>query len=330
MKNGLTVLLIILVMLVGSVPVFSGGQEDVSDDTYTFGYIAYDMKDIWNMYGAEAFEYAAETVGVNTIVLDSGNDLEKSIAAMESLIQKDVDGISIFPISPDQASTLIKMANDADIPITVENLPPAENAGDYISCVACLYGDIGYAAIEYIANTIPDAKVFFAAGAKGGGVYETYQEGIDKALNDFSGKVEIVGLEHGDWQTEKAMNVTENFILTGTEFNVIFANNDLMAKGCYNALIEAGMEDIPIISTGGSPDGLKMMEDGIQAANMTAPVSIQGAKTFKNLYEYVVLGKTDIERFTPLPIVPASADKLEDVISWEDPEAALEYIGGLE
>ena len=30
----------------------------------TFGYIAYDMSDIWNEYSAKAFEYAAEQNGV--------------------------------------------------------------------------------------------------------------------------------------------------------------------------------------------------------------------------------------------------------------------------
>lgn len=303
--------------------------EQPEGKTYTFGYIAYNMKDIWNAFSAEAFTYAAEQAGAKVVILDAENNLEKSVSCMESLIQQEVDGISIFPISPDQVATLIKMGNDAGIPVTVENLQPAEGAGDYISCVGCLYGDIGYAAIEYISKTVDNPKVFYAAGAKGGGVYETYQEGIDKALKDFT-NVEIVGLEHGDWETEKAMNITQNFIQTGTEFNVIFANNDLMAKGCFNALEEAGMADIPIISTGGSPDGIQMMKDGIESANMTAPVSIQGVKTFKNLYEAVVLGKTDIEKFTPLPIIPVSMDNLDEYISWEDSEGALAYIGGLE
>lgn len=326
MKKFTLVVWIVLVALVAS-PLMAGGAAE-EDGGYTFGYIAYDMQDIWNMYGAQAFEYAADQVGVETIVLDANNSLEKSVAAMEDLIQKQVDGISVFPISPDQVATLIRMANDAGIPITVENLPPPDDAGDYISTVACLYDDIGYGAIKFISETYDDPKVFFAAGAKGGGVYEQYQEGIDRALKDFP-DVKIVGLEHGDWQTEKSMNITQNFIQTGTEFNVIFANNDLMAKGCYNALVEAGMTEIPIISTGGSPDGLQMMVDGIQAANITAPVSIQGVKTFKNLYEYVVQGKRDLPKFTPLPVIPATAAELDKVITWEDPKMALDYIGGL-
>ena len=63
---------------------------------------------------------------------------------MESLIQQEVDGISIFPISPEQGAQLITMANEAGIPITVENIDISEVADpdSYIAAVACLYGDI--------------------------------------------------------------------------------------------------------------------------------------------------------------------------------------------
>ena len=47
---------------------------------------------------------------------------------------------------------------------------------------------------------------------------------------------------------------------------------------------------------------------------MTAPVSIQGVQTFKNLYDAVVEGKTP-EKFVSLPIVPVSADKLDEFIA---------------
>ena len=75
----------------------SAASTAAEDKDLTFGYIAYDMSDIWNEYSARAFEYAAEQNGVETVVLDSKNSLEESITAMESLIQQGVDGISIFP-----------------------------------------------------------------------------------------------------------------------------------------------------------------------------------------------------------------------------------------
>ncbi|WP_066683444.1 sugar ABC transporter substrate-binding protein [Christensenella intestinihominis] len=309
----------------------SASADAGAKDSYTFGYIAYNTADIWNDYSQKAFEYAASQadVDVEVVALDSKNSVEESVKAMESLIQQEVDGISIFPISIEQGAQLVKMANDAGIPVTIENFEmDTPDPGDYIAAVACKYDDIGYAAINYIAEQKPGAKIFFCAGQEGAGVYEKYQEGVDKAMAELGDKVEIVGTEHGDWETEKAMNVTQNFIQSGAEFDYIFANNGLMAKGCYQALKEAGMEDIPIVSTGGSPDDYQMLVDKVEAANMTAPVSIQGIQTFKNLYDTVVLGQAPTDTFQPLPVIAVSADDLGKFIAWDDYEAAYNYVYG--
>jgi ABC-type sugar transport system substrate-binding protein len=301
-----------------------------ADKKLTYGYIAYDMKDIWNQYGAEAFQYAAKQKNVNVILLDSENNAEKSVACIQELIAKKVDGISIFPISPDQAATLIRMANEANIPITVENLPMKENAGKYISVVACRYDDIGYGAIKYIATAMPGSKILFVAGAEGGGVWETYMIGANKALAEFKSKVTMVDIIHGDWQTQKAMDVTQSFLSTGKAFDVVFANNDLMAIGVYNALKDKNLDGKKkIISTGGSPDGLKMVASGVEYANITAPVSLQGLITFRNLW-WNSIGKKPAA-FYPLPIIPVDKASLGAAVKWDVVnEASLKAIGGLD
>ena len=53
----------------------SVGAVAMAEDGKTFGYIAYDMTDIWNEYSANAFEYAAEQAGVEAVILDSKNSL---------------------------------------------------------------------------------------------------------------------------------------------------------------------------------------------------------------------------------------------------------------
>ena len=301
-------------------------------ESLTFGYIAYNMADIWNQYSANAFEYAASKSKIPTkvVVLDAQNDIAKSVSAMESLIQQGVDGISIFPISPEQGAQLVAMANEAKIPITVENIDIGTvcKPDQYIASVGCLYGDIGYAAIKWLSENVKDAKVFYCAGAVGGGVFETYKVGVDKALAEFSGSIEMVGLSNGNWNTEDALNLTQNFINSGTEFNCIFANNDLMAQGCYQALEAAGLKNIPVVSTGGSPDAKAFLESKIEAANMTAPVSIQGVQTFKNLYEFVVDGTVPSPQFQALPIVPVSAGDLTAWIDWSDYAGAYTYVYG--
>jgi len=302
----------------------------LAEENLHFGYIAYQMADIWNEYSSKSFEYAAAQDGVEVTVLDAGNSIEQSVSCMESLIQAEVDGISIFPISPEQAAQLITMANEAGIPITVENIDVADVADEdeYIAAVGCLYGDIGYAAIKWLAENVEDAKVFYCAGAVGGGVFESYKIGVDQALADYADSIELAGLLNSDaWSTEDGLNLTTNFINSGTEFNCIFANNDQIAQGCYQACEEAGI-DVPIVSTGGSPDAYAFLEDEIEAANMTAPVSIQGVQTYKNLYEYVTEGKVPDPKFQSLPIIPVSGDDLSAWIDWADYEGAYKYVYG--
>lgn len=294
-----------------------------------FGYIAYNMADIWNEYSAKAFEYAAEQVGADVVILDAQNDVGKSVSCMESLIQQEVDGISIFPISGEQGAQLVEMANEAGIPITVENLDMNGfcDADKYVGCVGCVYGNIGYAAIEWLANNVEDAKVFYCAGAVGGGVFEAYKVGVDQSLSDNADKIELVGLSNAPaWSTEDGLNLTQNFINSGKEFNCIFANNDQIAQGCYQALQAAGLEnDVPVVSTGGSPDAYAFLESGVEAANMTAPVSIQGVQTFLNIYNYVVNGAEPAEKFTSLPVIPVASDDLGAWIDWSDFAGAWDY-----
>ena len=321
-------LLAILVALV--LVLATAGVAAIAEEGLTFGNIAYQMADIWNEYSVKSFEYAAEQDGVKVISLDSGNSIEQSVAAMESLIQAEVDGISIFPISPEQAAQLITMANEAGIPITVENIDVSSVADEdeYVAAVGCIYGDIGYAAIKWLAENVENAKVFYCAGAVGGGVFEAYKEGVDKALADYADKIEMVGLLNSDaWSTEDGLNLTTNFINSGVEFNCIFANNDQIAQGCYQACEEAGLE-LPIVSTGGSPDAYTFLEEGIEAANMTAPVSIQGVQTYKNLYEYVTEGKVPDPKFQNLPVIPVANDDLSAWIDWADYAGAYAYVYG--
>ncbi|MDR2049019.1 MAG: sugar ABC transporter substrate-binding protein [Treponema sp.] len=323
---------LICTLLLLTVFACSGKKEEAGKekDEYTFGYITMTREDTWCGYSIEAFEYAASRAPkkVNVVVLDPKANVEESISAIESLIQQGVDGISIFPISTEQGAQLVKIANDAGIPVTVENdMMDIPNPGDFIAAIACNYDDIGYAAIKHIAQDKPGAKIFYCAGERGGGIYEKYQEGVDKAMAEVGDKVSIVATLNTNWLPESAHSVTTDLINSGTEFDYVFANSGQIAQGVYQALKERNMS-LPIVSTGGDPDEIQFLRDGIETANMTAPVSLQGVQTFKNLYDFVVDGKVPEEKRKALPIIPISADKLDELIAWDDYEGAYKYVYG--
>ena len=79
--------------------------------------------------------------------------------------------------------------------------------------------------------------------------------------------------------------MTTNFINSGVEFNCIFANNGPDGAGLLSARwSRPAWRTSRSSSTGGSPDAYAFLEDGVEAANMTAPVSIQGVQTYKNMF----------------------------------------------
>ena len=148
-----------------------------------------------------------------------------------------VDGIVMFPITPDSGATVVKMCNDAGIPIVVENTFLADDAGEMVGQVACQYGDIGYAAIKWAAENVEDAKILYVHGGTGEGVYEAYQVGVDQALADFADSIECVGLINGEWQTEPSYNVTMDYIAAGAVLGIVLGkknreNNSLFCVHC--------------------------------------------------------------------------------------------------
>ena len=295
----------------------------------TFGYLAYDLADVWNQYGMEAFQWCAEKKGVEVKSLDAQKKPETQVSQAQELINLGVDAIALYPITPESGATIVRMANEAGIPISVENMFLPDGSGDMVGNIACQYNDIGYAAIEYTADQFPGSKMLWVQGSPGLGVTEVYAIGVDEALEIYGDKVEVVGKVNGEFATDPAYKVTTDFINSGKEFDVIFAQNDLMAFGAYNALKENGMEDIPIFSTGGSPQGFQMMQDGQQFANMTAPVNIQGVHQFNFLWRH--LNGLDIpEVKVPLPIIPVDVNSIGDWIHWDDFQAAYDFIGGIE
>ena len=161
------------------------------------------------------------------------------------------------------------------------------------------------------------------------GIVEEYQKGVDDAVAEF-GNIEVTVSRDTQWDTETAMNATQDVIQAGEEFDVIFANNESMAVGCVNALEDAGIADeVKVVSTGGGPTGVEMIESGDLDATMASPVSIQGLWLFKAMW-FHYNGWEIEEKFVPLPTIPIDETNLEDNISWEPTDEHLDYIGGLD
>ncbi|MEI7615793.1 MAG: sugar ABC transporter substrate-binding protein [Actinomycetota bacterium] len=302
-----------------------------------FGNLPTSMSDEWNGYSVENFKYAAASKGVEVQVIDAAWDGAKQLANLEDMISKGVDAISVFVWTPESGEQYAEKAKAAGIPIFFENTKLSSDLidyqfkGDYVFNVACEYDNIGYQAIKWLDKTKPGAKILYVRGQPGMGIVEAYEAGVKKAITESTSGTTVVIRKDTQWDTLTAQPEVADVIASGEKFDAIFANNEPIAQGCYNALKDAGIEGtIPIIATGGGPTGLKQFDAGIIDATVASPVSLQGLYLFKAMWLFVSEGITPPEKFIPLPNMVITKDNLAENIPWVASDAMFQYVGGLD
>lgn len=321
MKKIVALALTICMLLFATAAIAEGSMID----GFTIGYLGWDMGQAWNIATFNGLKYGADMMGCEIVQLDASQNAEKQISQAEELINRGVDCIAMFPCSVESGSTIVRMCNEAGIPISIENSFLDESAGELVGQVACQYNDIGYAAVKWASENVEDAKLLYVSGAYGMGVTEIYETGVYQAAEDLSDKIVVVDqLVDEGWTIENAYNITSSFIQGGGEFNVAFAQDDAVAKGVYQALGDAGL-DYPVISTGGSSDGYLSLEAGETAANMTAPAHLQGLIQFGMLWAYMN-NETWGEANISLPVIPIDKNNIDEWLNWDDMEGGYAYI----
>lgn len=330
--------IVLVVLFLSAGILFAGGkQESSKTKKLVFGILPTSLSDEWNGYSVENFEFAAEQMGVEVQVMDAAWDGEKQLSNLEDLITKGVDAIGVFIWTPESGEKLAEKANAAGIPIFFENTKLESDMidydfqSDYVFNVACEYNDIGYKAIKWLDETYPGSKIFYVRGMPGMGIVEAYEVGVEKALAESKNGTTVAIRRDTQWDTGTAQPAVTDVIASGEKFDAVFANNESIAQGVYNALKDAGMEnEIPIIATGGGPTGIKLFEQNIIEATVASPVSLQGLWLFKAMYLYTAKGETPPEKFIPLPDMVITKDNLDENIPWPASTDLFKHVGGLE
>jgi ribose transport system substrate-binding protein len=322
---------VVFILFLIAFSVFAGGKKETAmEKKIVFGYVAYQLIDVWNAYTMKGFKYAAAKKGVEVIEIDPEGNQEKSLAAVEDLITRGVDGVDYYPITPELAQSVTQKLNKAEIPVVIENMPPAAGPGQHVAAVYNGYDNMGYMVGKFLCEEYPGKKVYFVEGQRGMGIVELYMEGFFKALDEF-GTIELVGAQPTNWTQDQALSVAQNVLQSGAKFDIFVANNEDMAKGVLRAVKEAGkFGEILVMGGGGGglPDGLELVKKGELVATTNTAPSLQGALAFKALWQYMH-GKTP-ERNILLPITVITKDNIDKSVPWEPDDLLIEFIGGLD
>lgn len=134
----------------------------------------------------------------------------------------------------------------------------------------------------------------------------------------------VVTVQPADSERGKAVNVTENILEGAPNVKIIYATNDEMALGAYQAVEgKQKQKDIFIIGFDGSPDALKSIKDGKLGASLAQKPIEMGYKGVEAIKTILEGGTVEDRIFTTTQIVDSkNVEEFEKQLQAEMEKAA--------
>lgn len=228
------------------------------------------------LYRKELQKYLEEK-GCSVTVVDGKNDQATQTEQVNTFIANGVDVLIVNLVQSSAAAVVIDAAKAADIPVVFINREPTTEdmqLWDKITYVGADARQSGTFQGEIIAATSNKGD-FNGNGTVDYVMIVGDPENVDaqyrtefsiKALEDAGLKVNKLFEQRGDWDQNKGQELASNALAQfGKDIDVIFCNNDGMALGAYQAIVDAGRvvgEDIYLVGVDALEECQQMVKDG--------------------------------------------------------------------
>ena len=204
----------------------------------------------------------ADAMGdVELTVVDAGGDAAKQLQQVETFISQKVDAIIMQPQEQEACSPAIDKAKAAGIPIINCNSLTITEPDAYVGSNDSESAEI---AMTYIAEQLGGkGNVLMMHGHPGQTAEVKRTEGAMDILAQ-NPDMTLLDEQTADWDRAEAMTLMENWIQAyGDQINAVFCQNDEMALGALNALVQAGKKDnVLVVGVDAIDDALQSVKDG--------------------------------------------------------------------
>ena len=166
---------------------------------------------------------------------------DEQIAAARKMVQDEVDYLLISAAGTSGWTSVLKDAKDAGVKVILFDRTIDADPSLYEASIVSDMAQEGKTAVDWLASqNLPEYNVIHIQGVMGSAA----QIGRSGAL-DAKAKAEanwnIVAQQTAEWNAENAQQIVQSVIDSKKKFNVIYAENDDMAKGAVAALDKAGI-----------------------------------------------------------------------------------------
>jgi len=165
---------------------------------------------------------------------------DEQLNAAQQFITDGVDYLFISAAETTGWDSILKSANEAGIKVFLFDRMIDCDESLYEAAVVSDMANQGKLAVEWLlAQKLDSYKIIHIQGAMGSDA----QIGRTNPLNEqvAAGAMELVVQQTATWDEAEAKKIVDSVINSKEEFNVIYAENDGMARGAVAALDEAGI-----------------------------------------------------------------------------------------
>ena len=165
---------------------------------------------------------------------------DEQITAAQKFIQDGVDYLLLSAADTAGWDSVLQDAQDAGIRVILFDRTIDADESLYEASIVSDMAKEGETAVEWLkSQNLDEYNIIHLQGVMGSAA----QQGRTGALNDTvaSDGWNLITQQTAEWNSEKAQQIVQSVIDSGKSFNVIYAENDDMAKGAVAALDKANI-----------------------------------------------------------------------------------------
>lgn len=171
----------------------------------------------------------------------NNNDAAQQIATAQQMVQDEVDYLLLSPASTTGWDTVLKDAQTAGTKVILFDRMLEADESMYEAAVVSDMPKEGVTAVNWLAEQgLSEYNIIHIQGHMGSDAQVGRTGALDEKVNAESNWNYVVQ-QTADWDEATAKTITQTVIDSGKSFNVIYAENDGMARGAVAALDANGI-----------------------------------------------------------------------------------------
>lgn len=254
-------------------------------------------------------------------VYDGKASVDTEVQIMDELINQNYDAIILQATDAAGLASSVTKAEAAGIPVITVNLD-ADTV--HTGLVAAVDVEAGQAIAESIGTSLNGkGNVVIISATAGATKGENIDVGFKKVMEETYPEINILGEQSGEWLTENANTVMNDFLTQYPEIDAVLCHNDAMAEGAAEACRAAGRNDIQIWGVDGERKMLEYIEQDLCTGTVYTNTNAQG-QLCAQLCMYAIesgitsanLSETPLIKMAPIVVTKENIKDITEDMRW--------------